>query len=632
MLDITGGILQIGSESVLGSSGTIRISTNNAAQGLRVTESFTLGKSLYLNAASSGIDVTEGKTLTIANNDAFAFSASTNNVQKNDLGTLVLSGTNSSWLGTLTVAAGNVLVTNNGAIGGTVAVSATTGAALRLGGVTIAEPMTLVGTGIDFTGALRAVSGANITSGTITLTNSTAIGADAGASLTLAGTISGGAALTFVGGGTMTFSGSLNAGVGSIVKNDGGRLLITGTNSGFTGAITLNAGSLELSNTGTLGSSGAITLNTGASLFVDDSGAAIANRFGSRAVSVLGGTIAYKANGTSNSSDTLGALTVNAGATTLRISNAGSAQSLLTLGNLASNVVATQGVLIFQSDTTFGTAQNQVKFTTSPTLTPASTGIIQRAVVIDPSGTNFATLVNGSIAAFSYGSYATNGGTVVTMNLSSGTLVGLNARLAGDNVRLTTSSTDLTSPGLSGRTINSLLLSGSVDLGFATAGGMNLVVASGNILATGGSSSIGSAAYVAAGASPLLSTGATETALLVDAGSSLTLNASLVGTASLTKGLGGNLILAAPQYTNLSNGFTTITGGTLTLAAGTNTLWPGVQGGVTGQNLFVSPSATLNLNGNSQMFGDISGSLTILKAGRITSSGPAVLAASPSAK
>jgi hypothetical protein len=271
----------------------------------------------------------------------------------------------------------------------------------------------------------------------------------------------------------------------------------------------------------------------------------------------------FTANGGSNSLQTLGTLTVSSGAATLKISNAGSAQSLLTVSSLAANVVAAQGLLIFQSDTTFGTAQNQVKFTTAPTLTPASTGIIQRGVVIDPNGTNFATLVNGSIAAFSYGSYATNGGTVVTMNLSSGTLIGLNATQATDNVKLTTSSTDLTSPGLANRTINSLLLSGSVDLGFATSGGMNLVVTSGNILATGGSSSIGSAAYVAAGASPLLSTNTTETALLVDAGASLTLNASLVGTAALNKGLGGNLILAAPQYANLTTGYMTINGGGL---------------------------------------------------------------------
>jgi hypothetical protein len=259
-------------------------------------------------------------------------------------------------------------------------------------------------------------------------------------------------------------------------------LLFTGTNNGFVGAITLNAGSLELSNTGTLGSTGAVTLNAGATLFVDDSGTAITNRFGSRAISIAGGTIDYRANGTSNSSETLGALTVNTGATTLRIGNSGSAQSLLTFSSLASNVVGNTGLLIFQSDTTFGTAQNQVKFTTAPTLTPASTGIIQRGVVIDPNGTNFATLANGSIAAFSYGSYATNGGTVVTMNLSSGTLLGLNATQATDNVKLTTSSTNFTSPGLANRTINSLLLSGSVDLGFATSGGMNLVVTSGRLV------------------------------------------------------------------------------------------------------------------------------------------------------
>ena len=71
------------------------------------------------------------------------------------------------------------------------------------------------------------------------------------------------------------------------------------------------------------------------------------------------------------------------------------------------------------------------------------------------------------------------------------------------------------------------------------------------------------------------------------AGSSLTLNASLVGTAALNKGLGGNLILAAPQYTNLSTAYMTISGGTVTLAGGTNTLFPLAQAGGDFQRLVV---------------------------------------------
>src|SRR5262249_28766439 len=83
---------------------------NNATQGIRVTGSFSTGRIFTLNGTNNGIDVTVGNTLTLTS--AFATSAATNTLQKNDLGTLTFGSSvdNSSVLtgGTWTIAAGAI--------------------------------------------------------------------------------------------------------------------------------------------------------------------------------------------------------------------------------------------------------------------------------------------------------------------------------------------------------------------------------------------------------------------------------------------------------------------------------------------------------------------------------------------
>ncbi|MFM9146779.1 MAG: autotransporter-associated beta strand repeat-containing protein, partial [Verrucomicrobiota bacterium] len=95
----------------------------------------------------------------------------------------------------------------------------------------------------------------------------------------------------------------------------------------------------------------------------------------------------------------------------------------------------------------------------------------------------------------------------------------------------------------------------------------------------------------------------------MDTGAGLTVNAALYNSSNVTKGLDGSLTFATKQFFNSATGtsanYFTINGGTVTLDGGENTLWQGAQGGTVGQHMAIGPGATLQLNGNSQMVGDL---------------------------
>ena len=202
LIDVTGGILQAASNGALGDgANVVRLSANSATQGLRLTGgsvanpyAYTLtGRTINLNAASSGIDVTEFTTATL--DTALASSAATNTLQKNDNGVLAFASgvDNSSLTGAWTINAGAIRISNNlnlnsGATALTVAsrsaLQLTGGANLNRSGV-----FTLNGGGFSNAGALQSVGGSNTVSSLITLGSATTIGADMGSSLNISGGI-----------------------------------------------------------------------------------------------------------------------------------------------------------------------------------------------------------------------------------------------------------------------------------------------------------------------------------------------------------------------------------------------------------------------------------------------------------
>lgn len=178
--------------------------------------------------------------------------------------TVTFSGDNT--YGSQTVVASGILVANhNDALGSSAADANTvvqSGATLAItGGRTIAEVLTLNGTGDSNQGALHNVSGNTTLSGAITLGSSADIQSSAG-SLTLSGTVANsGHTLTFESNsGSITASGIIS-GTGGLTKTGSGTTTLSAANT-FSGTTTLSVGTLTLGHVNALQNS---TLDVGAS-------------------------------------------------------------------------------------------------------------------------------------------------------------------------------------------------------------------------------------------------------------------------------------------------------------------------------------------------------------------------------
>ncbi|CAD6879055.1 hypothetical protein [Methylomonas albis] len=186
-------------------------------------------------------------------------------LQKTGSGTFALSGSN-TYTGSTTVSAGTLEAKNAAALG-TIGVGTTvsSGAALAIqGGITLAETLTLSGSGLSGTGALVNVSGINTLSAGVTLGADSGIGTTAG-SLTLSGSVSGGFALSKLGSSTLIMSATSNyTGVTTV---SAGTLLVTGS-LGATSGLSVASGA-TLAGTGSIfaaSSSNNLTINSGATL------------------------------------------------------------------------------------------------------------------------------------------------------------------------------------------------------------------------------------------------------------------------------------------------------------------------------------------------------------------------------
>ena len=159
-------------------------------------------------------------------------------LSKAGAGRLVLSGAN-TYLGTTRVEAGVLDVQNPTALGLTSGATVVAGgAALDVeGGISLAEPLTLLGSGPDAEGALNSVAGANLWTGAITLgTADAAIGVVSGSTLTLRGVLGGDGGLTKVGLGFLvegmfssnTYAGATTVTAGSVLLDTVGGVAVPG--------------------------------------------------------------------------------------------------------------------------------------------------------------------------------------------------------------------------------------------------------------------------------------------------------------------------------------------------------------------------------------------------------------------
>ncbi|NBO46808.1 MAG: hypothetical protein EBU85_07380, partial [Actinobacteria bacterium] len=416
-VDIQRGVVSVSSDGQLGTaSNQVRLNPTSGTtptSTFRATGTFATSRTIDLTTASNtrAIEVSAGNTLTL--NSAFGLTAATAALNKGEAGTLLINASNTGWSGALNINQGAVLINNSALTSpagtGTIFISpaaGVTGAALQLaGGVTVSNPLNLQNTanilngGINFGGMLDNVSGTNTYSGGIAHPFDATIGARTGSTLNLTGllTSTGTHRIQFNAEGDINWSGGQTGALFQIDKYGAGTMNIstpiTGAISG-SGGYQIHKGTLILSGTATTNSSGAANLvQSGAILRLDNSGTNTANRLTGRAVTLQGGTFDFIAN---NSTETAGAFVADQGASTLN--NGGTGSSALTFSTFTGNAGGTLNVT-----GTFGTASNFVKFTTAPTLSPATTGLLAR---VTTNGNEFATY-NATNGIVPFTGYAT---------------------------------------------------------------------------------------------------------------------------------------------------------------------------------------------------------------------------------
>lgn len=268
-------------------AGTSTLGANNSVttgatfSGAITLQSLLAGaeaKTLTLFAQNAAATVTFGGVISEASgSDTLALS-------KTGAGTVRLDN-NNTYRGTTVISSGVLEITKNNALGDTVAgTQVLSGAALELiGPVAVgAEALTLSGSGLSDTGALRNVSGTNSWAGTVTLQDDSRINADAGSTLTLsnANAVSTQDKVLTVGGeGSVNIDGIIAQGValsGALLKDGVGALTLRGANT-YAGGTTVNAGALYVSNsTGSGTGSGSIAVNN------------VGSRFGGTGHAILG--------------------------------------------------------------------------------------------------------------------------------------------------------------------------------------------------------------------------------------------------------------------------------------------------------------------------------------------------------
>jgi autotransporter-associated beta strand protein len=549
----------------------------NAAQLPAGINTPIIRSSLRINAGG----VTGTGTLTLTGNGDGVIQNGVNTaaggLTKSGRGTWTIAGA-SSYAGATIVSAGTLSIRNSGALGGTAAgTTVYGGAALELaGGISVsAEALTLNGSGVAGTGALRNASGNNTYGGAVTLGSSAVITSDNGSLvLSNASSISGGNVdLSLSGSGDGTIQGSIALGNTTLTKSGTGTWTLRGGNT-FTGGTSILGGGLVLdytsNNSSKLDSTSSLTLGGGS-------------------LSVLG-------NGTASTSQTVNGVSLTSGGATIGVTSGAGQSATLNLGAIARSGNATVNFAL-----------------------PASGAV-----------TTTNTVTNGIL-----GSYATVGGTDWATK-SGSNIVALNAYtpLASatgtdtDNSLVNASQTQAGSV-----TTNSLKISGGRGL---VLGGNNLTLTSGGLLATGaGNRGIGgtgvlsgatsadelivhtasgavldiAAPIIGAGAGSLTKAGAGELQLTGTSAFTGNINVNqgtlgIVGPGGTTDPL--SLGAAGARTINVNGGTFSVTTGSYDPNAGTKSFVVGPAGGG-----FHVANGTLLLNDAAQL----AGSGTLIKTG-----------------
>ena len=509
------------------------------------TYSDIVGAVILNSGIITGTGILTGTSYTVNSGTISAILGGTAALTKNTIGTVTLTRDN-IYTGATTVSAGILDIQSNFALGvidGTTTVSS--GATLQIdgNGLSIAEPLTISGVGVNNNGAIRNLANNNTLTGAITLGAASQINCDSDTLTISTGGVSGATlGLTIDGAGNVTFSTAPIATTsGTVTKNGSGTVTFSAPNT-YTGATTVNAGTLVMSGAGSSVFS-AFTVNSGATLTLDN-GNTNGNRLGDGlALTMNGGNFNFIGNSISDCLGMSGTLTLSSGENIITVTpNTGGMTTLI-----FSSLSRSAGATVLFRGTNFGSTPganvSTIMFGNAPAL-------------IGGAGAANSTTVSIIKGAFGDGSLVGNGTDMVTYNVGNTNGLrllngaGFSTEYAADfsvpnsNVKLTSNAAAVA------LSINSLILNGgdvtnasvTLTLGSASLSGNILAVTANNI----------------AGANTTIAFGTVEGS--IRATSNVTISAAITTSGGLTKSGNGILtVSSANSYT----GLTSINAGTL---------------------------------------------------------------------
>jgi autotransporter-associated beta strand protein len=206
--------------------------TTNSYDGTTTISAGTLTVTGRLDSGTYSANIINNSALIYNSASAQEFSAvvsGTGTLTKNGAGTLTLSGTN-TYSGATTISGGIIAISDPNSLGTTAgATTVDSGGALYISNaITVAEPITISGTGVSSSGAIRFTGDNNTYSGAITLGATSTIVSNSGQQ-TISGTINGTndntEALTITANDDLTISGV----IGGIANKQPSTLAITTT-------------------------------------------------------------------------------------------------------------------------------------------------------------------------------------------------------------------------------------------------------------------------------------------------------------------------------------------------------------------------------------------------------------------